>query len=284
MKIKTLILVILISSCSIQNKIEFSEAKRYEKLIQIFTERNIPKLVKLKNDSSFVVSHEDIKSFYGVSYDQVVEHYTRRSSRKRTKFNEEFQEDVVLGKIFKDEKFLYNLAYTKHIAFDISSLSSFAERKVYANTTAHIDFPAGKYEIDRIHQDISMLIDTTTYNIDSLVITASCSAEGPYSHNTNLAKLRAESAKSLFIGFTKIRSKYIPEDWDKLHQLIVNDTILNSSQKDALSRYFSIQDFDQREIAMQIDPSYRYVYQRLYPKLRRVKFKFYLHRKKNQLK
>lgn len=68
----------------------------------------------------------------------------------------------------------------------------------------------------------------------------------------------------------------IPENWDKLYTLLVNDSITKSNS--AIHALFEIEDLDLRERELGKVPEYRYIRSTLYPLLRTVKFEFFLHR------
>lgn len=68
----------------------------------------------------------------------------------------------------------------------------------------------------------------------------------------------------------------IPENWDKLYTLLVNDSITKSNS--AIHALFEIEDLDLRERELGKVPEYKYIRTTLYPLLRTVKFEFFLHR------
>lgn len=68
----------------------------------------------------------------------------------------------------------------------------------------------------------------------------------------------------------------IPENWDKLYTLLVNDSITKSNS--AIHALFEIEDLDLRERELGKVPEYKYIRSTLYPLLRTVKFEFFLHR------
>ena len=70
-----------------------------------------------------------------------------------------------------------------------------------------------------------------------------------------------------------------PENWNQLDVLVKNDSLLTGADK---ASYFSMRenpDADQREAGLQTEPYYRYLREKLYPRLRTVRFDFHLHRK-----
>jgi hypothetical protein len=77
----------------------------------------------------------------------------------------------------------------------------------------------------------------------------------------------------------KLTPRSIPENWTDLHTLVQDDPYLNVDQKETFNQIYGIADPDQRERTLQGRSYYGYLKESLYPKLRTVKFNFYLHRK-----
>lgn len=71
----------------------------------------------------------------------------------------------------------------------------------------------------------------------------------------------------------------IPENWDDLYALVEKDIVLNVDQKETFRQIYDIEDPDKRERTLQGRSYYSYLKESLYPRLRTVKFNFYLHRK-----
>ena len=77
----------------------------------------------------------------------------------------------------------------------------------------------------------------------------------------------------------KFKSRFIAENWDDLYNLVENDVVMNADQKALFKQRYAIEDPDARESKMRQDDYYKYMRDALYPRLRTVKFNFYLHRK-----
>lgn len=231
---------------------------------------------------------------------------------------------VVNGGIYAGGKKLYTMPQTDPLTFYISSMSSFTdsssryitsivERNVNVNTAAYLDFTVGKHvlcdtfsnnavEISRIKGNISEILSNEEYVADSLIITASCSPEGMYNDNMELARNRAGSIKKYFADYIKeytdslrnlvwemepggedqvkkidIHTKWVAEEWGRLENLVQTDTCIGDLPY--LQQCFAIKDWDKREKAMQESKDYKYIRSVLYPYLRTVKFDFFLHRK-----
>ncbi len=244
--------------------------------------------------------------------------------------------DIVLsGDIFEQEHHLYTMPRSEPLTFYISSLSAFVdtreryltrvlERKAAANTACYVDFASGSSEIDlslghnatemgRIRGNILELLQNTSFDLDSIVISASASPEGTVKSNGALAERRAASVATYFddyirhwrdsvkrnsfsvsvddsgresIGHNTSIPASIPflsrssgENWPYLGVLVDEDTVMTSSDKFSFIRHLETADVDERERRMQAESWYRYMRENLYPRLRTVKFDFFLHRK-----
>lgn len=116
---------------------------------------------------------------------------------------------AIEGSIFYDGECRYTIPSSEPLTFYVSSFATLAEsrekyitrvieRKVESNTTAALDFRPGEYVLDESYNDnlseiqhikssIDGLIENREFDIDSLVITATCSPEGSYALNRSLA-------------------------------------------------------------------------------------------------
>lgn len=240
--------------------------------------------------------------------------------------------DITLtGAIYEEDRRIYTVPKTEPLSFYISSLSTLTDRReryltrivsrrAEAHTACYIDFQVGKAEIDlslghnpteidRIEQNLRDIVGNRIYDLDSIIVTASCSPEGGYEYNRRLSLARANAVSAYFskrllalrdsverekgtvydlageletsrkreeIRFTY---KNRPENWEMLDRLVERDSSLSSTDK---AGYFSLSgtaDPDEREKRMQRQPCYRYLRETLYPRTRTVQFGFHLHRK-----
>lgn len=248
--------------------------------------------------------------------------------------------DITLqGDIYQSDQRIYVMPRTEPLTFYISSLSAFVdgterymtkvvERKAAANTACYVDFAQGKADIDlslghnveemgRIRGNIVELLNNKTFDLDSIVITASASPEGAVSLNKALAERRAAAVAGHFdrqirnyrdsvarearsnvsiivdeqgrertvrgtnpdIPAIKFLSRSNGENWPYLSVLVDEDTTMTADDKFAFAKHLEVADVDERERRMQSEPWYRYMRENLYPRLRTVKFNFFLHRK-----
>ena len=238
--------------------------------------------------------------------------------------------DIVLsGDIYEQDKRLYEIPRSLPLTFYISSISAFTdeteryltkvvERKAAADITADIAFKVGSSSVDAslghnatelatIRRILSSLVQNQTYDLDSIVVTASASPEGKIAFNQRLSRARSESIAKYFDGWVghlqdslerdgysvddKGRvQRYHPrrisflsrnkgEDWDKLDWLVFRDTVMTEGEKSKYEMLSRVENLDAREYLMQGDSYYPYLKEHYYPLLRRVAFGFHMHRK-----
>lgn len=167
-------------------------------------------------------------------------------------------------------------------------------------------------EISLTKRTLASLVENNTYDLDSIIVCATASPEGAWRTNARLAQQRSESVSAYFGKFVKnyrdsliadrgvyakigedsmtdasdsltdivFSPRCIPENWADLRTLVDKDIVMNDGQKDEFKAIFdSESDLDKREHRLQQCQFYKYMKENLYPKLRTVKFNFYLHRK-----
>lgn len=170
-------------------------------------------------------------------------------------------------------------------------------------------------EIGRIKGNLRDLLENEKFDLDSITISSFASPEGTVRHNNGLSLRRARSASSYFDSFVRqvrdsIRREYGVminvdgtgresvsravdntadirfishsggENWDMLTRLILEDDELSQEDRDEYGALLSdIADLDERERMMSRCAWYRHARENIYPRLRIVKFDFYLHRK-----
>ena len=243
--------------------------------------------------------------------------------------------DVVLtGDIFEQDKRLYEIPETEPLTYYISSLSAFVDstprykkkiisRRVQANTACYIDFEQGSAEIiedlshnreemGRIKGNLGSLIENLEFDLDSIVVTASCSPEGTVAFNTRLSQRRSESVSRYFSEFikayrdslreenmihvyfdgmsedeipgqagndVKFISRNNPENWRMLDVLVEQSEALTENKKMIYKDIREIENPDLREESLSWQDFYPHLREVIYPRLRTVKFDFHLHRK-----
>lgn len=256
-----------------------------------------------------------------ILYDYVQSIHVRPSLRKATV--------LLSGDIFEEDRRIYRVPRTEPLTFYISSISGLSddavryktvvtERRVQANTACYIDFEQGRAEIRketghnreemaRIEGNLRSLLQHRDFDLDSIVVTASCSPEGSFEHNRKLSMRRSESVSDYFEAFLRhwrdsvrrssfhiglddtyreeapaeirLLSRNNPENWTMLDALVREDGDLSAKEKEDYERTASVLEPDLREQRLQRLPSYRHIRESLYPRLRTVRFDFHLHRK-----
>ncbi len=256
-----------------------------------------------------------------ILYDYVQSIHVRPSLRKATV--------LLSGDIFEEDRRIYRVPRTDPLTFYISSISGLSddavryktvvtERRIQANTACYIDFEQGRAEIRketghnreemaRIEGNLRSLLQHRDFDLDSIVVTASCSPEGSFEHNRKLSMRRSESVSDYFEAFLRhwrdsvrrssfhiglddtyreeapaeirLLSRNNPENWTMLDALVREDGDLSAKEKEDYERTASVLEPDLREQRLQRLPSYRHIRESLYPRLRTVRFDFHLHRK-----
>ena len=235
------------------------------------------------------------------------------------------------GSIWESDRLVYDVPRSGPLTFYISSISTLVDprekylkkiigRRVEANTACYVEFAQGRSEviealggnaaeIGRIRGNLSELMENRTFDLDSIVVTASASPEGQLRANTVLAQRRSEAVSRYFEAYirhyrdsldaqrgfvidesgnvsrnredTPIRfiSRNGGENWTMLDALVERDEDLSDGMKEAYRRIREIPDADRREKELSGTPMYRHLREVLYPRLRTVRFDFHLHRK-----
>ena len=87
------------------------------------------------------------------------------------------------------------------------------------------------------------------------------------------------SAQKANIPDIRFLSRSNGENWPYLSVLVDEDTVMTAADKRSYVRLLEISNVDEREKAMQAESYYRYMRENLYPRLRTVRFDFFLHRR-----
>ena len=211
------------------------------------------------------------------------------------------------GKLYEEGRCVYSFPFPDELTFYISSLSGLLddrpkyrmlvlERVVRDNTKALIDFHQGSSQVDtslgdnaselrRVRRCIDDIVARDGLELDSLVIVASCSPEGSYANNRRLSAARSQAVKDYVRGFVpedwrdSLIASELPENWVQMEKLVANDTLLSEgARRRILEVIRSDDDPDAAEARLSRFPEYRYLREKVYPKLRSVSFDFHMHR------
>lgn len=211
------------------------------------------------------------------------------------------------GKLYEEGRCIHSFPFPDELTFYISSLSGLLddrtkyrmlvlERVVHDNTKALIDFHQGSSQVDtslgdnaselrRVRKCIDDIVARDGLELDSLVIVASCSPEGSYANNRRLSAARSQAVKDYIRDFVpedwrdSLVASELPENWEQLEKLVANDTVLGeASRKRILAEISADEDPDAVEARISRFAEYRYLREKVYPKLRSVSFDFHMHR------
>ena len=198
-------------------------------------------------------------------------------------------------------------------------LTKIIERQVNENTACYIEFASGSFEVDetmgnnpgeiaRIKDNLRTLMESDEFVIDSITVTSSASPEGTTAYNERLSRRRSEGISEYFSSWMNHRQdslevergfqvdeegniiierrREVPmlgrssgENWRMLDRLVERDTVMTEDEKKGYTSSAEIKDIDQRERSLQSLGCYRHMREKLYPRLRTVRFDFHLHRK-----
>lgn len=236
------------------------------------------------------------------------------------------------GSIYEEDHDLYSIPAADPLTFYISSLSTLTMdeekyltqvigRTVTANSTYWIDFESGRAEINpslgenageisRIKHNLGELLENREFDLDSIIVTASCSPEGDFHVNEALSGRRSASVSKYFDSYIRqyrdsltreaglfysldpsyrrdagsarsipFISRNIPENWDMLGDLVRTDPELDEAARDDFRERMLVRDPDARERGLSSTSYYPRMRTVLYPRLRTVRFDFHLHRK-----
>ena len=165
-------------------------------------------------------------------------------------------------------------------------------------------------EISRIRLRLSQLLDNEVFELDSITVGASSSPEGSLETNARLTQRRSETVSEYFQSYIRqyrdslIRSdglfynldrsyssartsvsgiRFIPrgrpENWEDLDSLVKRDALMSDEDYGSYCELSALENPDRREAEMRKKPYYAHLLKDVYPKLRTVRFDFYLSRK-----
>ena len=165
-------------------------------------------------------------------------------------------------------------------------------------------------EIGRIRRRLAQLLSNEVFELDSIIVGASSSPEGSLETNARLTQRRSENVSKYFQDFIRsyrdslIRSdglfynldrsysgartsvggiRFIPrgrpENWEDLDSLVKRDALMSDEDYGSYCELSALENPDRREAEMRKKQYYAHLLKDVYPKLRTVRFDFYLSRK-----
>lgn len=287
----------------IQKHYKFGEEERNERLIASKEEVKSDLIRFPYNANARIDSIVDTGRDFNYYYTQAM---PAREGVKRIRVTME-------GEIQDFKGIACELAPSDTIDFFISSMLQFVDkaprylnkvidRRVGVDMTAYLNFRAGQFNFDeklgnnqsemkKVKEMFHNLTWTGELLIDSIVMMASCSPEGSSVMNKRLSLDRANSIKAYLAQTfddqsatdTLFTVKSLGEDWTTLKKLLVQNNHISRKTDilDAIDRYKN-EDEREREIARLFPSDYRILRDSVYPHLRKVDFKFCLHRRDMQ--
>lgn len=203
------------------------------------------------------------------------------------------------GAIYEQDRVICELPPSEPVTFYVSSVSTLADtstryltvlipRVVRQNISCRLAFAGGSSTVDTTLADnaqmvaglrarMAELLRYRELELDSLIVTSSCSPDGPYAGNSRLAQQRADAVRSYFSLDCAARG--IAENWEMLDSLVAADPSLKSWERRAYERLRREPDPDLREKQLRAQKFYPYLKGKHYPALRHVRFDYHLHRK-----
>ena len=199
---------------------------------------------------------------------------------------------------------------TKVIERKVSQFDSYRIDFEQGRAEIRPELSDNQMEINRIRSRLSQLLANEIYELDSIIVGASSSPEGSLEINTRLTQRRSETVSTYFQDFIRqyrdslIRSdgyfynldrsysgartsvsgiRFIPrgrpENWTDLDSLVKRDPWMSNEDYDSYCELAALDNPDKREAEMRKKPYYAHLLKDVYPKLRTVRFDFYMHRK-----
>jgi len=212
------------------------------------------------------------------------------------------------GKIEALDHSFYDFPMSDTLFYNISSMLTFVdtttrymkkiiEKYVVVNDRNYLNFKIGsavildtlgnnKEQLEKIETLMSTLLHQNEFYVDSITLTATASPDGSIKVNERMSKERAHSLRDYLInrlknkGITQlITVRWIGEDWDELVKLLKNAWEIKNRNKilDIIAQGKD-KDVTEAEIKSKFPQEYKYMLEKLYPKLRAVDFKYDLRR------
>ena len=141
-------------------------------------------------------------------------------------------------------------------------------------------------QMERIAALMDSVVDLEEFYLDSLVMTASSSPEGPFARNGFLAKERGYALRNYLRGRfgdgvdTTVTVRWIAEDWKTLDRMILEDDSI--ADKEPIRELIAEEkdpDMRERKIRERFPEQYAYIRRKYYPQLRCVDFRYDLRRR-----
>lgn len=258
-----------------------NDGQKYRRMQMMqFLKRNIPEYYLTMESDTESVTY-DAKSKYGISVEEVYEHYIRQrpqSVRQKTEvylvkpaeniaddsvsnidtpeFNDTISSriDTVNQDVVHSETVSDN--YMFKIYFDVG------ESDVNENISGNKD------EMAEIKAVLSKLTIDGNLNDYHITITGMCSPDGTFISNLRLAQNRCKSVEQYLELQCEAELRNECEGWQVLDDMVAEDSVLTFEQKCEYIDICENADWDLRENIIRSKPFYDYFRNTLYPSLR----------------
>lgn len=140
------------------------------------------------------------------------------------------------------------------------------------------DYSDNRRELDRIRASIDTVLERPGVQLTGIRLLGHASPEAPYEYNRLLSARRVEAIRDYLLGLCPLDTSMIsiatvPEDWEGLRRLVEESRL---PEREALLDIIDFTDDPDRreeEISRRYPDTYRMMYRRWYPMLRRTDYR-----------
>lgn len=144
-------------------------------------------------------------------------------------------------------------------------------------------------ELAKIAKDYETFQSSRGFAVDSIFMQLGTSLEGEFNRNADLAMNRVEDLKKYFVTTTpmgkqltgeNIKTNYLGEDWNGMVRLVRSSKQITNKDAivDILGNAYDA-DKAKKDIETKFPEDFKFIKDSIYPKLNKVEFLFYVHRK-----
>jgi tetratricopeptide (TPR) repeat protein len=237
----------------------------------------------------YVIPTTDDLTFYissVVSFVDNTERYLTKVVERRASANNEVRIDFEVGKSDVRPELGENAKGIKLVKENLASLIENTEFDLDSIIVGAAASPDGSYAMNsklaqKRSESVTRYFDKyIRHYTDSLMAEAEQGFSISIENEADDMKEEIIAPEKVEIPEIKLTPRSISENWDDLMELVREDTVMTDDQK---NKYFEIVDkeknLDRREHLLRSQKFFSHMKNNMYPKLRTVKFNFYLHRK-----
>ncbi|MCD7937057.1 MAG: hypothetical protein LUG98_09385, partial [Tannerellaceae bacterium] len=160
-------------------------------------------------------------------------------------------------------------------------------KTISINGDAHIQFPVGKTtiqptymdnktELEKIEKEIIRIIRDKNFTLISIHLTGYASPEARYTTNARLSEGRTKALKAYLaekyeIDPAIIRISHIPEDWDRLRELVQNSALADKTKILTIINSGDSEDTKEQKLR-NMPATWNTLLKEYFPQLRRVDY------------